>query len=160
MPNSPSTLAIGQEIVTLIAALKQSDGITPLYSLVQLDAIKDVTDLVANGGVCCEVYGDIDTSDRRRFGGVIYDVQSWFILSLCSLDNPTLAQQIYTARDGLVQPFQQHAQLNSTPANVWFSELQPSMKFGRIYRNGTWLRSHLATLETRQQWNVAGGIIS
>jgi hypothetical protein len=160
MPTAPNTLAIGQQIVSFLQALKQGDGVTPLYSLVQLEAIKDVVDLTSNGGVCCEVYGSKDTSDRRRFGGVIYDPQEWFILSLCSLDSPALAQQIYTVRDGMVQPFQQHAQLNSTPANVWFNELNPQMEFGRIYRNGTWLRSHLATLTTKQQWQVQGGIIS
>lgn len=160
MPTTPNTLAIGQQIVALLAALTQSDNVTPLYTLVQLEAIKDVIDLTAAGGVCCEVYGNDDTSDRRRFGGIIYDIQSWFILSLCSLDSPALAQQIYTVRDGLVQPFQQHAQLAGVPSNVWFNELDTNMRFGRVYRNGTWLRSHLATLTTKQQWQVQGGIIS
>lgn len=160
MPFSPNTLQIGQQIVNLLSNLTQSDGLTPVYVRCQLESIKDVTDLVASGGVCCEVYGDADTSDRRRFGGIIYDIQTWFIISLCSLDTPTLAQQIYIARDGLVGPLQQHAQLAGTPTNVWFNELDPNMKFGRMYRNGTWLRSHLATLTTKQQWQVQGGITS
>lgn len=159
MPNQPNTLATGQQIVSLLGSLTNPDT-TPLYKLVQLESIKDVTDLVAGGGVCCEVYGDQDTSDRRRFGGVIYDIQSWFILSICSMETPQLAQQIYTVRDLMVVPFQQHAQLAGTPLNVWFSGLKDNMKFFRIQRNGQWLRAHLAELETRQQWNVSGGIIS
>lgn len=161
MPFSqPNTLAIANQIVSVLAALKQQDGITPVYTLVQLEAIKDVVNYVASGGVCCEVYGEADTSDRRRFGGVIYDVQAFSILSLCSLDSPTLAEQIYTARDSMVVPFQQHSQLGGTPDNVWLSELDPTMKFGRIFRNGTWLRSHLATLTVKSQWQITGGVIS
>ncbi len=158
MPTQPNTLAVAQQIVTLLSALTNPDT-TPLYKIVQLEAIKDIVDLTTGGGVCCEVYGDQDTSDRRRFGGIIYDIQTWFILSICALDTPAHAQQIYNVRDQLVQPFQQHAQLGATPANVWFSELQPNMKFFRIQRSGQWFRAHLAILETKSQWNVSGGII-
>jgi hypothetical protein len=159
MPNTPSTLAVGQQIVSMLQALTNPDT-TPVYTNVSLEATKDITDFTVNGGVCCEVYGDTDTSDRRRFGGVIYDVQTWFILSICALDTPQHAQQIYNARDALVVPMQQHAQLGGVPNNVWFSELQPNMKFFRIQRSGQWYRAHLAQLETRQQWNVSGGVIS
>lgn len=157
---APDTLAVGNAIVTFLSTLTLSDGVTPTYKLAQLEAIKEVSDLIANGGVCVEVYGDTDTSERRGFGGRIWDPQSWFILSLCSEDSPALAQQIYNVRDSLVQPFQQHAQLNNLVSNMFKSSLKPQMKFFRVLRNGQWLRAHLAELETYQEWVVSGGIIS
>ena len=159
MPTTPNTLAVGQQVVALLAALTNPDT-TPVYAQVSLEAIKDVVDVTANGAACCEVYGDSDTSDRRRFGGVIYDVQTWYILSICQLDTPEHAQKIYSVRDALVVPFQAHAQLASVPSNVFFAELQPNMKFFRVQRSGQWYRAHLAILETRQQWIVAGGVQS
>ena len=157
--STPNTLAVGQQIVVMIDALRNPDT-TRVYSLVQLEAIKDLTDLIATGGVCCEVYGDVDTSDRKRYGGVIHDEQGWAILSICSLDTPVLAQQIYNARDALVVPFQTHAQLAGTPNNVFLDELDPNMQFTRIFRNGVWWRAHVAKITTKQQWQVTGGIQS
>src|SRR5258708_2689583 len=159
MPSSPNTLAIGNAIVTYMSALTYPSTSTTVYTLAQLEAIKDVIDLTANGGVCCEVYGDLDNSDRRGFGGRIWDPQSWFILSLCALDTPQHAQQIYNVRDALVVPFQTHATLGAQVSNLFHSQLQPNMKFFRVQRSGQWLRAHLAILETKQEWQVVGGII-
>jgi hypothetical protein len=155
-----NTGAIGDQIVTFLASLTYPGTSTVVYDLAQLEAIKDVTDLVANGGICCEVYGDQDTSERRGFGGRIWDEQSWFILSLCSLDTPALARKIYDVRDAMVYPFQQHATLGTAVFNLFHAQLQPNMKFFRVLRNGVWLRAHLAQLTTKQEWQVIGGIIS
>lgn len=157
---SANTGAIGDQIVSFCASLVYPSTSTVVYTLAQLEAIKDVVDLTANGGICCEVYGDQDTSERRGFGGRIWDEQSWFILSLCSLDTPVLARQIYDARDALLVPFQTHATLGTAVFNVFFSQLQPNMKFFRVQRNGVWLRAHLAQLTTRQEWAIQGGIQS
>ena len=157
---SPNTLAIGNQIVSFLSALTYPGTSTLVYNTVSLESLKDVTDLVANGGICAEVYGDTDTSERRGFGGRIWDTQHWYILSMCSLDNPTYAQQIYNVRDALLVPFQQHATLGTSVSNLFHSQLQPNMKFFRVQRNGQWLRAHLASLETRQEWQVQGGIIS
>ena len=157
---APNTLAIGNAIVSFLSTLTYADGVTLVYKLAQLEAIKEVSDLVANGGVCVEVYGDTDKSERRGFGGRVWDPQSWLILSLCSLDTPDLAKEIYNVRDALVQPFQQHAQLSNIVSNLFHSQLNENMKFMRVLRNGQWLRGHLCTLETRQEWQVSGGIIS
>ncbi len=154
------TLAIGQAVVSFLANLLYPGTSTVVYNQAQLEAIKDVVDQTANGGICCEVYGDLDTSERRGFGGRIWDEQSWFILSLCSLDTPVLAQQIYTVRDALVLPFQQHATLSDQVANVFQVQLNPTMKFFRVQRNGVWLRAHLATLTTKQEWVIPGGVVS
>ncbi|SRR5258708_6379919 len=158
MPSSPNTDAIESAIVTYLQALAYPDT-SLVYTLAQGETIKDVVDLVANGGVCCEVYGDLDTSDRRGFGGRIWDIQSWFILSICAMDTPTHARQIYKARDALVQPFQQHATLGTSVFNLFHSELQPNMKFFKVQRSGQWLKAHLAILQTKQEWQVVGGII-
>ncbi len=162
MPATPNadTLAIGQQITAFLANLTYPNTSTLVYSLAQLEAIVDVVDLTANGGVCCEVYGDQDTSERRGFGGRIWDGQSWFILSLCSRDTPVLAQQIYPVRDAMVYPFQQHATLGTAVFNVFQAQLDPNMKFFRVERNGVWLRAHLAQLVTKQEWQVIGGIVS
>lgn len=156
---APNTLLIGEQIVSYLAALTYPNT-SKVYTIAQLEALKDITDFVANGGVCCEVYGDGDGSERRGFGGRIWDVQIWYILSMCSMDTPAYAQNIYNARDALVLPFQQHATLGTSVFNLFHSALQPTMRFGRIQRNGVWYRMHLAQLETRQEWQVSGGIIS
>lgn len=157
---APNTLLIGQQIVSYLAALTYPSTSTIVYTLANLEAIKDITDYVANGGICVEVYADGDGSDRRGFGGRIWDPQMWIILSICSLDSPTLAETIYNARDALVVPFQTHATLGTSVFNLFYSELQPNMKFGRLLRNGKWYRVHEAHLMTKQEWYASGGIQS
>ena len=150
--SAPQTHAIGTAIVSYLTALKYADGITPVYAVTQLEAIKDVINAVSGGGACVEVYCEQDDSERRGFGGRIWDTQKWYILSMCSIDSPATASQIYDIRDALVQPFQTHAQMGNIVSNLFHSQLQPSMRFGRIQRNGQFLRMHLAVLETRQEW--------
>ncbi len=157
---SANTLAIGQQIVTYLTALTYPNTSTAVYDLCQLESIKDVVDSVANGGVCCEVYGDTDDSERKGFGGRIWDIQTWFILSLCALDTPAHAQQIYNVRDAVVLPFQSHATLGGSVSNLFQVMLKPNMKFFRVQRSGQWLRAHLAILETRQEWQIQGGVVS
>lgn len=159
-PTTPNTLGVGNGIVSFLTSLTYSDGVTLVYSLAQLESIKDVTDRITSGGVCIEVYGDTDICERRGFGGRIWDHQNWFLLSLCSEDSPANAEQIYKARDALVQPFTQHAQLNNVVSNLFKSRLKEQMKFMRMLRNGQWMRAHLAELETWTEWVVQGGIIS
>jgi hypothetical protein len=159
---APNTPAIGDAIVAYLAALTYPDT-TSVYKLAQLEAIKDVTDLVAGGGACVEVYGDSDSSTHHAFNGRIRDEQSWFILSMCSMDTPLLARQVYAVRDALVQPFQEHATLGNAGGTVFHSELKPnSGKFLRIMRNGQELRAHLIELFTKQEWQVLTppGVIS
>lgn len=161
--SAPQTLAIGQDLVSYMAALTYPGTSTLVYQLAQLEAIKDVISLVANGGACCEVYGDTDTSERRGFGGRIWDIQTWFVLSLCSLDTAALAQQIYNIRDAAMVPLQTHATLGTSVSNLFHSQVKEgSGKFFRIQRNGQFLRAHLFILETRQEWQVTSppGVIS
>lgn len=157
----PNTKAIGNAIVTYLTGLTYSDGITKVYQLAQLEEIKDVTDQVANGA-CAEVYGNMDKSERRGFGGRIWDYQSWYILSMVSLDTPALAATIYDVRDALVQPLQAHAQLGSQVLNLFHSQIKDNGRFLKVMRNGQWLRAHLIELETRQEWTVPipPGVIS
>jgi hypothetical protein len=150
---APNTHAIGTLIVSYLSTLTYPDT-TPVYAQASLESYKDVTTLVAGGSVCVEVYGDSDVSERRGFGGRIWDTQSWFILSMCSLDNPTYAAKIYDVRDALVQPFQQHATLGTSIFNLFQAQLKPDGKFFRILRNSQFLRAHLVTLETKQEWYV------
>lgn len=157
---NPDTLAIGNAIETYLSALTYPNTSTVVYTLAQLEPIKDVVDLVANGGICCEVYGDADHSERRGFGGRIWDTQTWFLLSLCALDTAAHAQQIYNVRDALVMPFQQHATLGAQVSNLFQSQLKPNGRFFRVQRSGQWLRAYLAELETKQEWALQGGVVS
>ncbi len=147
----PDTKAIGNAIVTYLTGLAYGSG---TVQLAQLEEIKDVTDLVANGA-CIEVYGNKDGSERRGFGGRIWDSQTWFLLSLVSLDKPAQAATIYDVRDAIVQAFQPHATLGDQVLNVFHAQLvENSMRFLKVFRNSQWLRGHLAELETRQEWTV------
>lgn len=150
---TPNTHSIGTQIVTYLASLIYPSTL-PVYAQASLEAIKDITNLVANGSACIEVYGNSDISERRGFGGRIWDTQTWYLLSMCSLDTAAYASQIYDIRDALVQPFQQHATLGTSIFNLFHAQLQPDGKFLRVMRNGQFLRAHLVSLETRQEWYV------
>lgn len=162
MANSPDTLSIANSIITLTTALTYPDT-TPVYDLVQLGEIKDVTDKIAGGKACLEVYANNDSSEHYSFGGKIRDEQTWFLLSLVSLVNANTAEQlIYKIRDQIVQPFQIHATLNNA-GTVYHSQLLPKgAKFLKMYRNGQWMRCYLCELMTRQEWVVPTppGVIS
>ena len=157
----PDTHAIGTAIVSYLTTLAYPNTAL-VYTLAQLEEIKDVTDQVASGGACVEVYGNMDKSERRGFGGRIWDTQTWYILSMVSLDTPTLAAQIYDVRDALVQPFQTHATLGAQVLNLFHSQIKENGRFLKVMRNGQWLRAHLIELETRQEWTVPipPGVIS
>jgi hypothetical protein len=162
MPSAPNTPAVASAIVAYGQALTFSGG-GAVYTKVQNGEIKDITDLVASGTqACLEVYANLDDSQRYAFGGRIRDEQTWFLLSIVSLDNAAAAETlIYKVRDALVQPLQEHATLGSA-GSVFHSELKAgSGKFLKIMRNGEWLRAHLIELMTRQEWQVpAPGVIA
>jgi len=153
MVNTPNTPAIGDAIVSYVQAITYPDT-TPVYTYVQLEGIKDVTDYVGGSKACAEVYGNDDASEHHAFNGVICDEQSWYILSLCSLDTAQTARQIYAIRDALVQPFQKHATLGDV-GSVYDARIKSgSGKFLRVYRNGQEYRAHLIEITTKQLWQV------
>lgn len=159
---APNTKAIGNQIVAFLSALTYPNT-SLVYNSGQLEMINDVVSRVSDGGAVFEVYGHTDSSDRRGFGGRIWDPQSWLIVSLCSLETPALAAQIYDVRDALVQPFQVHATLGTAVFNLFHAELKAnSGMFGRATRNGQVLRAHTIELTTKQEWTVPTppGIIS
>lgn len=162
-PNAPNTLAIGQAIVSFAQALIYSNS-SPVYTQIALGEIKDLVDLVAGSGTAClEVYGNLDNSQHKGFGGKITDEQTWFLLSIVSLDNAQLAEEtIYNVRDALVVPFQTHATLGNA-GSVYHSQIkQGGGKFFKIFRNGAWYRSHVLEILTRQEYVVITppGVIS
>jgi len=153
LASSPNTLAVAQAIQTYMTAL--TIGGNPAYSLVALGEIKDVTDRVANGSVCLEIYGGDDDSQHYAFGGEITDDQSWYLLSMTSLDNSQAAEQLlYAVRDALVKPIQEHITLGSA-GNIYFSQIKPkSGKFFDLDRNGIWVRAHVLEVFTSSLWQV------
>lgn len=162
-PTAPSTKAIGTAIVAYLAALTKPDT-TAVYKIAQLELIYDILNTVSDGGAVAEVYGNLDDSERHGFGGAgrMKDIQTWYILSMCSVETPALAAYIYDVRDYLVQPFQQHALLGSgaTIPGVFHSQLKPNGRFWRVRRNEQWFKAHLVELETRAEWAIPGGVIS
>lgn len=150
----PQTLAVGNAWVTYGQALAYSGGGT-VYVAVTLGEQKDVTDLVANGKACLEIYANMDDSQHFAFGGKIRDTQSWFLLSLVSLDDAQAAEQlIYNIRDALVLPIQTHATLGNA-GNVFHAQVKPNAsKFLKVFRNGIWLRAHLLEAQTVSEWLV------
>ncbi len=162
-PTMRSTKAIGQAIVAYLAALTIPNTSTPVYLLAQLEMINDVIGKVSDGGAVAEVYGHLDDSERHGFGGAgrMKDPQTWYILSLCSLETPTLASYIYDVSDYLMVPFQTHAQLGNTIPGVYQSQLKSGTgSFYRALRNGQWLKAHVIELETKQEWAIPGGVLS
>jgi len=160
--SGPNTLAVGQAIVGYMQALTYSGG-AQVYKAVTLSEQKDITDNVAGGAASLEVYANLDDSQHFAFNGKIRDTQSWFLLSLVSLDDAQAAEAlIYQVRDALIQPFQEHATLGNA-GNVFDSKIKPnSAKFLKIFRNGQWLRGHLIEIQTISEWFITTppGVIS
>lgn len=151
---APNTLAVGDALVAYLAALRYPDT-TLVYKVAQMELIMDVVSQISDGGVVVEVYGNADDSERRGYGGRIRDEQDWYVLSMCSLETPTLARQIYKARDALVQPLQQHALLGGSVYNLFHAEIKPkSGRFWQVVRNGQNVKAHLITITTKQEWVV------
>lgn len=161
-PTMRSTKALGQAIAAYGAALTKPDT-THVYTLAQLELIDDVLSLVNDGGAVLEVYGNLDAEERHGYGGAgrMRAVQSWYLLSMCSLQTALLASYIYDVSDYLMVPFETHVQLGNPTTGIYQAQLKPnSGRFYRVPRNGVWLKAHLCEIETRQEWAIPGGVIS
>jgi hypothetical protein len=124
------------------------------FALVQVEEIKDVTNLVSGGGACLEIYGTADDSQHFTFGGKIRDEQSFLLMALVSKDTVAYAQQIYVIRDALVIPFQTHATLGNA-GTVFHAQIKPGTgAYIDVRRNQQWLRGYRVHIMTRQEWNV------
>ncbi len=161
-PTRRQTKALGQAIASYGAALTKDDT-TLVYNLAQLEIINDVLSHVSDGGAVLEVYGNLDGEERHGFGGAgrMRTVQSWYLLSICSLETPALAAYIYDVSDYLMVPFEQHVQLGNPTTGLYHAQLKEnSGRFYRVQRNGVWLKAHLCEIETRQEWQIPGGVLS
>lgn len=156
MATQPSSKAIGQTIVSYLQNLNYPNTSMPVYQLVQLEQIKDVIATISQGGVCAEVYGSTGSSDHKAFGGTMWKEQNWHILSLCSLDTPQLAQQMYDVSDTFEPLLGTHFELGGTIDGLFYSAfVAGSGKHMRIERNGQDVRAYQIELLTRQQYQVA-----
>lgn len=170
--NASNTLAVANALVGYLQAATYPNTSTPVYSSfvaptgatipgVQLGEFKDyIADLTANGAACCEVYGNQDDSELHAFGGNMWDTQTFYILSLVSLDNANQAEQaIFKVRDAIIVPFTQHVQLGGA-GNVWDARYKPkSGKFIKIPRDGKhWYRAHVFEIIVKSEWYVPGFI--
>lgn len=150
----PQTKATGTAIANYLTTLTYSGGGT-VYNFAQLEQIKDIDDYLANGGACAEVYCNLD-SVMPAFGGEKWDEQSWYILSMTSLDTPQTAQQIYDVRDALVGTLSGHTLLGNTVPGLFFAQWKrpESGRFMRIERNGQEIQAHVIELETKVYWTT------
>ena len=161
-PTRRQTKALGQAIANYGAALTKDDT-TPVYNLAQLEIINDVLSHVSDGGAVLEVYGNLDGEERHGFGGAgrMRAVQSWYLLSMCSLETAALAAYIYDVSDYLMVPFETHILLGNATMGIYQAQLKEnSGRFYRVQRNGVWLKAHLCEIETRAEWAIPGGVLS
>ena len=158
-----ATRATGNAIVSYLTTLMYSGG-GSVYALAQLEQIKDVTDFIANGRACAEVYCNLDDNITAAFGGGKWDDQTWYILSMTSLDTPATAASIYDVRDALVTAIDSHTTLGGTIPGLFFaqwkstqpgkSSTQSSGRFLRIERNGQEVQAHIMELHTIVSWTA------
>ncbi len=156
-PTIRSTKALGQAIANYGAALVIPNTSTAVYRVAQLELINDVLSQINDGGAVLEVYGNLDGEERHGFGGAgrMRAVQTWYLLSMCSLETPALASYIYDVSDYLMVPFETHVVLGNPTTGIYQAQLKPnSGRFYRVQRNGVWLKAHLCEIETRHR--VAG----
>ena len=162
-PNAPDTLAAGTAIKNFGIGLTYPNTSNTVYTVVTLGEQKDISDNTANGNVSLEVYVNSDDSQHKGFGGKVKDTQSWFLLSLVSLDNAQTAEEtICQVRDALMVPFQTHATLGDA-GSVYHSQIRPNTsKFIKVLRNGLWLRAHVCEIYLYQEWYVVTppGVVS
>jgi len=151
---APNTLAVGQAIVNYMQTLVANDKL--VYTLVKLGEIKDVTSTIATQGTAClEIYAATDNSQHMAFGGIVWDTQSWFLLSMVNIDDVGLAEElICQVRDALIVPIQQHTRLGDA-GNIFFAKIKPSSgKFLDLARNNQYVRAHIIEVFTYSQWQV------
>lgn len=155
LATAPNTLAVAQAIAGYMSPLTYTGGAL-VYKLVQVGEIKDVLGSVANGAACLEIYGGSDDSQPLAFGGTRQDTQSFYLLSMVSLDDSQAAEMlIYAVRDALVQPLSAHIRLGDTTGTIFLSGFKPnSGKFLDVPRNGQYLRAHVIELLVSSQWQV------
>jgi len=161
-PTQRQTRALGQTIANYAAALTKPDT-THVYTLCQLELINDVLAQINDGGAVLEVYGNLDGEERHGFGGAgrMRAVQSWYLLSMCSLETPALASYIYDVSDYLMVPFETHILLGNATMGIYQAQLKEnSGRFYRVQRNGVWLKAHLCEIETQSEWAIPGGVQS
>ena len=163
---APATKATGNAIVSYLSSLTYSGG-RSVYTLTQLEQIKDIDDFIANGGACAEVYCNLDSNITSTFGGGKWDEQSWYILSMTSLDTPATAAAIYDVRDALVTAIDSHTTLGGTIPGLFYAQWKQSQpgkgsqasgsssgRFLRIPRNGQEVQAHIIELETKVSWTT------
>lgn len=155
LPSAPNTLVVAQAIAGYMSALTYTGG-APVYKLVQVGEIKNVSNQVVNGAACLEIYGGADDSQPLAFGGTRQDPQSFYLLSMVSLDDAQAAEaRIFAVRDALVVPLSTHIRLGDTSGVIFLSGFKPnSGKFLDVPRNGQYLRAHVIELLVSSQWQV------
>ncbi len=159
MASQPNTPAILDAIQGYMSALTWGSGQS--FALAQIEEIKDITNLVANGGACLEIYGTDDDSQHKTFGGYVTDEQDWMLLALVSKDTALYARQIYAIRDAIVQPIMKHATIGNA-GNVYHAQIRPkSGAYLDVRRDEQWLRGYRVKIMTRSEWVVPPpGVIS
>jgi len=155
LPSAPNTMAVAEAIAGYMSALTYGNS-TPVYKLVQVGEIKNVSNQVVNGAACLEIYGGSDDSQPLAFGGPRQDAQSFYLLSMVSLDDAQSAEAlIFAVRDALVVPLSTHIRLGDTSGVIFLSGFKPnSGKFLDVPRNGQYLRAHIIELLVSSQWQV------
>jgi len=145
----PNTLAIANEIVTLLAGLQYQSA--PLYKQVKLGAIQDPTDITPCAGVF------FDTGQTKRFdsGWKVNDHPGFKIESIMDLNSSTTAEQfLANMRDIVIPMFIAQVSLQQTPG-VYVTFLGDTDRaFYSRLPSGIVYRFHWMWVKAVQQYNV------
>jgi hypothetical protein len=145
----PNTLAIANEIVTLLQGLQYQSA--PLYKQVKLGAIQDPSDITPCAGVF------FDTGQTKRFdsGWKVNDHPGFKIESIMDLsDGPTTEAFLANMRDVVIPFFIKQVSLQSTPG-VYVTFLgDVDRAFYSKLPNGIVYRFHWMWVRAIQQYNV------
>lgn len=148
-----NTLGTANAIKTIVQAL-QLNG-QPAYTSVVVGALKDIVEALPS----LEITASDDETERATMGPIggsatVADTQTFYLTSIVDYTDAQAAEaQLFALRDLLTEAFHASTHLNSTPG-VIMSQLQPTGKYGYVFRNGQWYRMHQILLAIRYDYTT------
>lgn len=155
-PYTPNTAGITTELITLLRALKLSDGVTPAYTTVVLGGIKEYQ---PQSFPYCNVLLKKHQSKRKHHGGDITEALLVELRSIFDYSDAAAAEaQMIAAHDALLPMLHSHATLNGTTGVYHMQVIESSGLFEWLYFKPEWYRLDVVELEIVQYYLIQGGI--
>src|SRR5258708_2524803 len=139
-PQAPNTIAVLNELSTLLTALKLADGVTPAYQTIEIGGVKDYTVLPLP---CCVIIPRHDDSARHAHGGTIVEHTDIEIRTVVDYTIASAAElQVVSIRDAVMPLLQKYAVLPNT-TTVYHAEIKKnSAAFTWMFLKPNWYRIH------------------